>query len=111
MGLGWSMEEQTRVQTATGFNTAESQAHAESRNSPSVIQLQPKPFPVQALDHAAGYLMAYGINVALCKTINEGGSWEVRVSLAAVAQWLRSLGRVSPEELILGMAAIWSFAE
>ncbi|GAW01051.1 hypothetical protein LENED_002621 [Lentinula edodes] len=99
------------VQTATGFNTAESQAHAESRNSPSVIQLQPKPFPVQALDHAAGYLMAYGINVALCKTINEGGSWEVRVSLAAVAQWLRSLGRVSPEELILGMAAIWSFAE
>ncbi|KAJ3880119.1 CoA-transferase family III [Lentinula edodes] len=85
------------VQTATGFNTAESQAHAESRNSPSVIQLQPKPFPVQALDHAAGYLMAYGINVALCKTINEGGSWEVRVSLAAVAQWLRSLGRVSPE--------------
>ncbi|KAJ3850250.1 CoA-transferase family III domain-containing protein [Lentinula lateritia] len=120
------------VQTATGFNTAESQAHAESRNSPSVIQLQPKPFPVQALDHAAGYLMAYGINVALCKTINEGGSWEftstytqiyynrydattnehslqyilnhytilgvtIRVSLAAVAQWLRSLGRVSPE--------------
>ncbi|KAJ3925601.1 MAG: L-carnitine dehydratase/bile acid-inducible protein F [Lentinula lateritia] len=85
------------VQTATGFNTAESQAYAESRNSPSVIQLQPKPFPVQALDHAAGYLMAYGINVALCKTINEGGSWEVRVSLAAVAQWLRSLGRVSPE--------------
>lgn len=26
----------------------------------------------------------------------EGGSWEVRVSLAAVGKWLRSLGRVSP---------------
>ena len=24
----------------------------------------------------------------------EGGSWEVRVSLAAVGQWLRSLGRI-----------------
>jgi hypothetical protein len=28
----------------------------------------------------------------------EGGSWEVRVSLASVAQWVRSLGRLSPEE-------------
>lgn len=27
----------------------------------------------------------------------EGGSWEVRVSLAAVAQWVRSLGQLSPK--------------
>ncbi|KAJ3996636.1 CoA-transferase family III domain-containing protein [Lentinula boryana] len=86
------------VQTATGFNAAESQAYAEFQGRlSSASASEPKPFPVQALDHAAGYLMAYGINVALCKTITEGGSWEVRVSLAAVAQWLRSLGRVPPE--------------
>ncbi|KAJ3973838.1 CoA-transferase family III domain-containing protein [Lentinula raphanica] len=86
------------VQTATGFNQAESQAYAISQGKPSLpTTLDPKPFPVQALDHAAAYLTAYGINVALCKTITEGGSWEVRVSLAAVAQWLRSLGRVAPD--------------
>lgn len=28
----------------------------------------------------------------------EGGSWEVRVSLAAVGRWIRSLGCLSPEE-------------
>jgi hypothetical protein len=28
----------------------------------------------------------------------EGGSWEVRVSLAAVGQWIRSLGRLSPDD-------------
>lgn len=27
----------------------------------------------------------------------EGGSWEVRVSLAAVAQWIRSLGQLDPD--------------
>jgi hypothetical protein len=30
--------------------------------------------------------------------LQEGGSWEVRVSLAAVAQWVRSLGRLRPED-------------
>ena len=28
--------------------------------------------------------------------IQEGGSWEVRVSLAAVGNWIRSLGRIEP---------------
>jgi crotonobetainyl-CoA:carnitine CoA-transferase CaiB-like acyl-CoA transferase len=84
------------VQTATGFNVAEAQAYSEYQGSP-VAQLQPKPYPMQAIDHAAGYLLSYGVNVALCKTITEGGSWEVRVSLAAVGQWLRSLGRIPPD--------------
>ncbi|KIK69912.1 hypothetical protein GYMLUDRAFT_34311 [Collybiopsis luxurians FD-317 M1] len=85
------------VQTATGFNVAEAEAFNESQASPlTKSQLQPRPFPMQALDHAAGYLLSYGVNVALCKTITEGGSWEVRVSLAAVGQWLRSFGRISP---------------
>ncbi len=28
--------------------------------------------------------------------LQEGGSWEVRVSLAAVGHWIRSLGRLDP---------------
>ncbi|KAJ6620727.1 CoA-transferase family III domain-containing protein [Mycena sp. CBHHK59/15] len=84
------------VQTATGFNVAEAEAYAEYTSGEG--SLQPRPLPVQALDHAAGYLLAYGINTALCKTITEGGSWEVRVSLAAVGQWIRSLGQLPAEE-------------
>ncbi|THU99129.1 CoA-transferase family III [Dendrothele bispora CBS 962.96] len=88
------------VQTCTGFNVAEGQAYSEylrlSGQPPK--DAEPRPFPMQALDHAAGYLLAFGINTALSKTITEGGHWEVQVSLAAVGQWIRSLGRVSPEE-------------
>nr|GAT42737.1 predicted protein [Mycena chlorophos] len=85
------------VQTATGFNHSEAQAFAEFTDAPT-SDLTPRPLPMQALDHAAGYLLAFGINAALCKTITEGGSYEVRVSLAAVGQWIRSLGRLSPHE-------------
>ncbi|KAI0823159.1 CoA-transferase family III [Trametes gibbosa] len=83
------------VQTATGFNVAEAEAYAvytETGPSP----LPPKPLPMQALDHAAGYMLAFGIQAALCKTLTEGGSWEVRVSLAAVGRWIRSLGQLNP---------------
>ncbi len=37
--------------------------------------------------------MHNGKNNPRLTNIQEGGSWEVRVSLAAVGQWLRSLGR------------------
>ncbi|WP_342067227.1 CoA transferase [Achromobacter kerstersii] len=73
------------VQTATGFNHAEAQAAG---------QEAPKPLPMQILDHASGYLMAFGAQVALARQATEGGSWHVRVSLAQTAHWLRSLGRV-----------------
>ncbi|KZT69200.1 CoA-transferase family III [Daedalea quercina L-15889] len=82
------------TQTASGFNVAEGEAYAAF--SGSGASPKPRPFPMQALDHAAGYLLAFGINAALCKTIIEGGSWEVRVSLAAVGKWIRSLGRLDP---------------
>ncbi|KAH9836210.1 CoA-transferase family III [Rhodofomes roseus] len=82
------------VQTASGFNVAEGEAHATF--SADGAGPAPRPLPMQALDHAAGFLLAFGINAALCKTITEGGSWEVRVSLAAVGQWIRSLGRFNP---------------
>ncbi len=74
------------VQTATGFNHAE--AEAAGTNTP-------KPLPAQVLDHASGYLMAFGAMAALYRRLQEGGSWHVRVSLARTGHWLRSLGRIA----------------
>jgi hypothetical protein len=73
------------VQTASGFNQAEAAAAGEPK---------PRPLPAQALDHASGYLLAFGILAALHRRATEGGSWEVRVSLAGTGRWLRGLGRV-----------------
>ncbi|HKJ00062.1 MAG TPA: CoA transferase [bacterium] len=73
------------VQTATGFNAAEAQAAGSD---------EPRPLPCQALDHAAGYLLAFGTLVALHRRATQGGSWHVRVSLARTGHWLRGLGRV-----------------
>lgn len=72
------------VQTATGFNVAEAQAGGLEG---------PKDLPCQALDHASGYLLAFGIIMARMRQANEGGSWLVRVSLAATGRWLWNLGR------------------
>ncbi|GLC91326.1 CoA transferase [Cupriavidus sp. TA19] len=77
------------VQTATGFNHAEAGAAGSDT---------PRPLPAQVLDHAAGYLLAFGAMAALQRRAVEGGSWHVRVSLAQVGQWLRGQGRV-PEGL------------
>ncbi len=74
------------VQTATGFN------HAEGK----VAGLDgPKELPAQMLDHATGYLMAFGAMMAKARQSREGGSWHVRVSLAQTARWLWNLGRIS----------------
>ncbi|MDT7834369.1 CoA transferase [Aquabacterium sp. OR-4] len=73
------------VQTATGFNWAEAEAAGSD---------QPKAMPLQILDYAAGYLLAFGAQAALWRQAREGGSWQVDVSLAGVARWLRGLGRV-----------------
>jgi crotonobetainyl-CoA:carnitine CoA-transferase CaiB-like acyl-CoA transferase len=74
------------VQVATGFNAAEAEAAGTDT---------PKPLPCQALDHASGYLLALGVMAALLRREREGGSWRVRVSLAATGQWLRGLGRLA----------------
>ena len=55
---------------------------------------QPRPLPCQALDHASGYLAAFGTMVALARRAKQGGSWMVRVSLAQTGRWLDRLGRV-----------------
>src|SRR5438876_1134681 len=74
------------VQTATGFNHAEGQAAGVEG---------PKELPAQMLDHATGYLMAFGAMMARARQSREGGSWHVRVSLAQTGRWLWNLGRVA----------------
>ncbi len=74
------------VQNANGINDAEAQAAGADK---------PTPLPCQALDHAAGFLMAFGAMTALSRRVSEGGSWHVRVSLAQTGHWFRSLGRVA----------------
>ncbi len=74
------------VQTATGFNHAEAQAFGSDK---------PKAMPVQILDFATGFFIAYAVSSALLRQQREGGSWHVTLSLAQTANWLRSLGRVA----------------
>lgn len=73
------------VQTATGFNAAEAEAAGSTL---------PKALPMQILDMASGFLLAFGAQAALLRQQKEGGSWQVHVSLARTALWLRGLGRV-----------------
>jgi len=55
----------------------------------------PRPLPCQALDHATGYLAAFGAMVALARRAQEGGSWHVRVSLAQTGRWLQTMGTLA----------------
>ncbi|MBU6458818.1 MAG: CoA transferase [Bradyrhizobium sp.] len=73
------------VQTSTGFNHAEARAAGVDGS---------KELPAQMLDHASGYLMAFGAMMAQARQAREGGSWHVRVSLARTGYWLWNLGRL-----------------
>ena len=73
------------VQNANGMNDAEALAAGEGK---------PRPLPCQALDHASGYLLAFGAMAALLRRAEEGGSWLVRVSLAGTGEWIKRLGRL-----------------
>jgi crotonobetainyl-CoA:carnitine CoA-transferase CaiB-like acyl-CoA transferase len=75
----------SQVQNASGINVAEAEALGVA---------PPKELPAQALDHASGYLMAFGAMMALERKAREGGSWHVRVSLAQTGHWLSRLGRL-----------------
>jgi crotonobetainyl-CoA:carnitine CoA-transferase CaiB-like acyl-CoA transferase len=72
------------VQTATGFNQAEAEAAGVDGG---------KELPCQALDHASGHLLAFGVMMARARQAREGGSFLVRVSLAATGRWIWQLGR------------------
>ena len=73
------------IQTSTGFNEAEGRAAGIDG---------PKELPMQILDHATGYLMAFGAMMARLRQAREGGSWHVTVSLAQTGRWLWNLGRL-----------------
>lgn len=73
------------VQNANGINDAEREAAGEDK---------PRPLPCQALDHASGYLLAFGAMAALLRRAEEGGSWLVRVCLAGTGEWIKRLGRI-----------------
>src|SRR5262249_21352886 len=66
------------VQTASGFNHAEGAAAGLGG---------PKELPCQALDHATGYLLAFGAMMARLRQSRDGGSWLVRASLAQTGRW------------------------
>jgi crotonobetainyl-CoA:carnitine CoA-transferase CaiB-like acyl-CoA transferase len=73
------------VQCATGFNHAEGQAAGVDG---------PRELPAQMLDHASGYLMAFGAMMARLRQARDGGSWHVQVSLARTGRWLWEMGRL-----------------
>ncbi len=75
------------TQNANGINVAEAIAATGKMD-------RPKELPAQALDHAAGYILAFGAMIALHRRATEGGSWLVRTSLAQVGEYLKSLGRI-----------------
>lgn len=62
------------VQAATGIAMVE----GEGSGTPGAL-------PAQALDHAAGYLLAAGITTAVRRRIDAGHSWLVEISLARLA--------------------------
>ncbi|WP_116135511.1 CoA transferase [Trinickia diaoshuihuensis] len=74
------------VQSASGIAWTEREAAGTAA---------PKHLPCQALDHATGYLAAFGAMVALQRRAVQGGSWHVRVSLAQTGRWLQSFGTIA----------------
>ncbi len=53
---------------------------------------RPSLLPVSAIDYVSGYLMAFGVCVALERRAREGASWLVRVALARVGKWIVDRG-------------------
>jgi len=53
---------------------------------------KPTPLPVQALDHATGYLMAAAVLEGLRQRLTQGVGWQARLSLARTARLLQQHG-------------------
>ena len=71
---------------------------------------KPSLLPVSAIDYVSGYLMAFGVCVALERRARLGGSWLVRVALARVGKWIVDRGTVEnyegvPDDLPAGELA------
>lgn len=57
----------------------------------------PVPLPVQALDHATGYLMAASVLRLLARRLSDGTGGQARLSLARTAAFLIAAGPAEPE--------------
>ncbi|MER2214538.1 CoA transferase [Methylobacterium brachiatum] len=57
----------------------------------------PVPLPVQALDHATGYLMAASVLRLLARRLSDGTGGQARLSLARTAAFLIAAGPAGPE--------------
>ena len=84
-GIVWTESGEALNGGGNGTGTGTGTAGAASRATPRAL-------PCQALDHATGYLAAFGAMVALARRAREGGSWRVRLSLAQTGRWLQSMG-------------------
>ena len=58
---------------------------------------EPRPLPVQALDHATGYLMATAVLRSLTDRLHDGRGTRARMSLARTGSLLVSMGAPTPE--------------
>ncbi|KAL8290413.1 hypothetical protein RQP46_002671 [Phenoliferia psychrophenolica] len=88
------------VQFGTGIGEAEANAWEEAGGE----AVESKPLPCQALDHASGYLLAFGIQAALYHRTITGGSYTVTNSLLDTATFLRSFGRADDVKAAFGRA-------
>ncbi len=112
--LGFAPEDVARLRPGIVYITLSAYGHAgpwrERRGFETLIQSvsglaheqgngsgldRPQHLPAQVVDHATGYLAAFGALVALARRAREGGSYLVRVSLAQTGRWVDALGRVS----------------
>ncbi|HWE89957.1 MAG TPA: CoA transferase [Pseudonocardiaceae bacterium] len=72
---------------------------------------RPHPLPAQALDHASGWLTAFGVLTALRRRAAVGGTWRVRVALARTAAWLDDLDRLRPDAIQAGLPGVADIAD
>lgn len=72
------------AQSVTGIAAA----HGSGPSSPALL-------PAAACDYTTGYLAALGTLAALRRRAQEGGSYQVRVSLAGTGRWLTELDAVA----------------
>jgi len=106
------------VQTCCGINVSEAEHYysTPAEEAREEKRVPARALPCQALDHAAGYLLATGICAALYHREKDraeeedgrgrrvggvggvGGAYVVDVSLAGVAEYLRSLGQYPGRE-------------
>jgi hypothetical protein len=66
---------------------------------------RPVPLPVQALDHATGYMMAAAVLRLLARRLSDGGGGQARLSLARTAALLTDAGPATPDRSLAAETA------